>query len=171
MEPYDFFDEVLVALTTDPGEADLVAELKAALDTGPFDKPLWVHDGVLINGYHRYCALSLSKTPSFDVVFDLPQEPTPEVTAFSVTLHEVSDEQREELYDVAFSAARSLYTPLGWLEADNVYLHERVLTYEYYAPLDVVSAATDLIISRLARYEITATLHEIRDCSSEYEEE
>jgi hypothetical protein len=171
MENYASFDEVLSGLTSDPTESDLIAELREALRSGPFTKPLWVEDGVLINGYHRYCALALEKTPSFDVVFDLPQDPTPEVTAFSVTLPEMSIEQRDEYYDRAFSAARSLYTPRGWLEADNVYIHDGVLTYEYYAALEQVAAATDLIIARLVRHGLVVSLHEIRDCSDDYAEE
>lgn len=168
MEPYTSFDEVLHELSADPTETDLVSELVDALRSGPFDNPLWVHNGVLINGYHRYCALRLTNTPSFDVVFDLPQEPTPIITELSFPLPKPTTEDGDYDFD-AFYTARSLYTPLGWIEADNISVHDGTLSYEYYAPISVVEEAVPLIVERLRRHGVTTGAATLRDASRDYD--
>jgi hypothetical protein len=164
---YEDFEDVIDSLMGDPFDARIITELCMELiRDGSFRTPLRVASGQLSNGYHRFCALSVSHVDEFDVwvvengVFESDLDAAP-VTDITLRVRPGDDRFKEDpdgFSTAAFFAARSLGHKGNWLDADGASLHEDLLTYTYYVDVDTVTAAASDIIVRLASAGVHAEL-------------
>lgn len=143
---------------------DLILEYRQA---GRFNTPLRVEDGELTNGYHRLAALLDLNAPTVDiwVVHDGLYEPRPYNGLATEVIFLISTPAPTPLDDTyldALWAARSVPGPKGWIESDGPYglTHDEkpAVSYEYYAPEDVVRAALDTLVARFALAGLTVTV-------------
>jgi hypothetical protein len=154
-----------------PIERVVIDELIAVLqEKGSFDTPLRVEGDYLTNGCHRLAALVAigASSARLWVVRDGVYEPGYEVesTTEAVFVLEPApghyEADHDAFCDIALWVARSLNSPLGWIECDGGGLTHKdgvvEATYDYYATVEQVESALPLIHARFANQGIFSRL-------------
>jgi hypothetical protein len=158
-------------LGADPVERLTIDELTSQYRRdGKFNIPLRIEDGEITNGCHRLAALVEAGAAEVEVwvVRDGNFEASPydgdtTEAVFRVTPGPGGYDEDVDDFDVdALWVARSMAVPGGWLESDGASSRQHDgyvnVTYEYYAPEEVVRAAVPLILARFAASDIVAEL-------------
>jgi hypothetical protein len=167
----DSLEDVVRDLLDDPAETAVVADLLVELKRhGTFHTPLRIEDGVLVNGHHRFTALVVSGAALYPV--DVDQENHETENGTTVVLEVRPDEgyghDHDSFMNAALCSARSLPVPGGWVESDGGGMTRSSdgidsVHYTYYEDFDTATAAVPLIIERLARFGVVATLVSVAD--------
>ena len=160
-EFYASFEEMRSRLEADPVEAALISDLEGELARhGRFRSRLRIEDGELANGCHRYCALARRAATTFEVLVDEwgPSAPYTAWARFSV---EAPETMSDETVENALLAGRSLAVGDEWVECDVMSGGAREVTYAWYADEVLAGRAVPLVIARLGRLGLRATLLDI----------
>jgi hypothetical protein len=154
-------------------DGDVVRELlEEYRQAKAFITPLRVENGVLSNGYHRLAALLMAGAEYVEIwvvrggVYEHDySHPVSEASFVMSPKEGMYIDAWEEFCTYALWAARSLATSYGWIESDGGSLCTEggsvIVTYGYYASVDVVRRGETFIVARLDQYGIKATLRDV----------
>lgn len=164
MAIYTSWEDAIHQMSSDRVNRQVISDLISQHHRdGGFNKPLIVDDGVLANGYHRFCALVAAgamvtfrygypevedATSSFDLIFDVgPSEkyvPAP------------NEGPEDWIYEAMF-VSRSMPCGSGWLEFDGLSARESKIWMSLFDEPEDLDVVVDAVLNRLRDFGFDAS--------------